>query len=280
MYVNVAYNFYNLSTFSDLKSIAVARSTSISLELRPYPVFPGSDSISVSSSKLYPGTSIRQDSLLETSLKLSNGDSVSITSSANYNVSDASLASINFIIVKPIAVGNVVISAFYASFNDSQSLAIEDNALTTVTFEANPDSIVSGTLTGVMNSKTSAVGSATFSDTATGNAFEFLDLFPSGIPILSGFVEFTSDNPSIISIDANTGEIALLQNSIDQMVTITATAPGASDFITTVYSNLEPEVGDIDFGNDLGLAIPPVLVSLYTLGQWGVQKISKLYYGQ
>ena len=261
VWVNVTYNFFNLSTFYDSKSVTVARSRAISLSLRPYPVFPGSESTSVSLSKLYPGTSIRQDSLLDTSLILTNDDSVSITSSASYTVSDASLVSIDGSIVKPVAVGGVVIVAFYASFNDSQSLSIEDNVLATVSFVANPDSIVSGTLVGVVNSITSAVGNATFSDSTTGNTFEFVDLFPSGVPILPGFVQFSTDDPSIISIDANTGEITLLQNSINQMATITATAPGAANFVTTVFSNLVPEIGDVDFGNELGLAIPPVVVS-------------------
>ena len=245
-----------------MKSITAARSTAISLLLRPYPVFAGSDLISVSVSKVYPGTSVRQDSLLETSLELSNGDSIPITSSVSYNLSDTSLASITGAIVRPSATGTVVITAEYASFNDSRTLDIEGTPLTTITFEANPDSILSGTLSGVVDSKASAVGTATFSDSTTGNIFQFLDLFPSGSPALPGFIQFSSDDASIIAIDSSTGEITLLQNSIDGMVSLTATATGATDFVTTVYSNLRPEVGDIDFGDEIGLAIPPVTVSL------------------
>ena len=88
----------------------------------------------------------------------------------------------------------------------------------------------------------------------------FPELFSNGIPALPGYLTFQSDDDSTISIDSDTGVTTLIKNSVDSMVVLTADN-GFSNQSISVYSNLEPELGDVDVGSQTGIPIPPTMVS-------------------
>ena len=261
--ISVSYDFYGMGTFTATDTITVARSVDITLQFSPYPQFSGSHSLYINSSQIYPRTTIRQNLMLNTKLVLSNRDKILITPNATHSVSNTSLVRIDESVLKPLLSGLVNIEAQYASFSDSKMLDITDNSLDIIEFNIRPDTLVGSTLSGLKGSSVSTAGDAIFRDSFN-NDLIFPELFPNGVPTLPGLLTFQSDDPNTISINANTGEITLQQNSIENMVTLTANGPaGVSDRQVLLYSNLEPELGDFDFGSDTGRPVPPLTVSCH-----------------
>lgn len=260
--VTATYNFFNLSTFQDSQVLTIARSVGISLDLRPYPVSPGSEAISIVSSQIFPRTTIRQNSLLDTTLDLSNGYTISITENASYSLDRQDLATIVGSMVQPNNTGYLIITASFPQiplFYTNKSLEILDDELSTMEFSFQPEVSTLDTLSGFANSRVNLIGNATFTNTY-GAQFLFPELFSNGIPALPGYLTFQSDDDSTISIDSDTGVTTLIKNSVDSMVVLTADN-GFSNQSISVYSNLEPELGDVDVGSQTGIPIPPTMVS-------------------
>ena len=263
--VNATYNFFNLDSFQHSQDLTIARSVGISLDLRPYPEFPGSEVISIVSSQLFPRTTIRQNFLLDTTLDLSNGDTISITGDASYTLDIQSLATIDGSMVQPLIAGDLVIITSFPQppllplFYTNKSLEILDTELSTMEFAVQPEISTLDTLQGLVNSQVNFVGNATFTDTS-GVEILFPELFTNGVAALPGFITFLSDDPTTISINPDTGVASLIRNSVDSMVILSAD-DGDNTYTTSVYANLEPELGDVDVGGTTGIPIPPILVS-------------------
>ena len=264
--ITAAYNFFDLGAFNHSQYLTIARSVGISLDLRPYPVFPDSEAISIVSSQMFPRTDIRQNSLLDTTLNLSNGETISITGNASYTLDKQNLATIDGSILQPLDTGILVITAafpHYPLFYTNKSIEILDNDLSTMEFAIQPEVSALDTLQGGINSQVNFIGNAIFTD-MSGVQILFPELFSNGVAALPGFLTFQSDDPSTISIDGTTGVARLLKNSIENMVVITATG-GTDTYSTSVYANLEPELGDVDIGSTTGIPIPPILVSYLSI---------------
>ena len=75
--------------------------------------------------------------------------------------------------------------------------------------------------------------------------------------LFPGLITLTSENSQVFTVDSSTGGITLRKN-YHQTLSLTATA--AVSMVTSVISvscNLQPGDGDVDLGEEIGLALPP-----------------------
>ena len=111
----------------------------------------------------------------------------------------------------------------------------------------------SRTLSGVENSLVAQVQlSLTFD-----NGRRVEQFYERSSALFPGLITLTSENSQVFTVDSSTGRITLRRN-YHQTLSLTATA--AVSMVTsviTVSCNLQPGVGDVDLGEEIGLPLPP-----------------------
>ena len=109
------------------------------------------------------------------------------------------------------------------------------------------------TLSGVKDSPVAQVQlSLTFD-----NGRRVAQFYDKGTALFPGLISLTSENSQVFAVDSSTGQITLRRN-YHQTLSLTATA--AVSMVTskvTVTCNLQPGVGDVDLGEEIGLPLPP-----------------------
>lgn len=266
--INISYDQYSqLNTpLTHSINIEVVKSTGIALNFRPYPEFTGSQSISLSTLKVYSFAFQFQKSLLETSLQISNGDTHIITETATIEFSNNSIASISDNILQPIVTGRLVVYSRFTNLVVNRTLIISDSLLDLSSYEiVYPDLIPDAnnvhTFSAVRYSTAHPTGYLLFTDPDTSNVFTVSVFQSDGTQTLAGLFVFSSGDTSTIDIHPDTAVITILQNSINTHIEFIAACTGVIDNYINIIANLLPDVGDVDIGLINGLPIEPKPVS-------------------
>ena len=242
-----------------LIQIEVIRSSGVRLEAFPYPSYPGSDANPITALSLIEDTGVYQRALLRVQLLLSNNNTRDVSSHASTTFStqvvigtpNPQISSSNVLSV----VSNGVMDIILTFGPDTiRVLFIINNTPVRVTgISVNP--LSSNTLRGIAGmSFTQASVDLTFSDGTQFVNFPTSSAFTS-FPI-PGLVSYSSPSGSSSYSVTQDGRLQPLMNTITP-VTLQATAgvspiSGTTDFVV----NLDPDVGDVDLGQENGVAIP------------------------
>jgi hypothetical protein len=219
---------------------------------------------SVNSVKYFNSTGEYQWIQLRLTGVLNNGDTMDLSdhSSTVYTISDSSLATLTGSILVPNSAGDIVVSASIVNLTTSITITALDDTVTVdriVSFETS-----FGRLFSDVRNATSTIArlSLQLSDNTT-----ISNLIVNGSPFLNDLVSFTSSNPDLISINESTGSMTILGNSFSPIdITVHVEDSSVEDTLE-VHSNIQPVLGDADFGSIDSSVISPSLVqgSTFTL---------------
>ena len=264
--ITVSFSHVNLSTSA---TIQVIQAQDIELRAHPFPHYPGSSEYDTM--VLYPiaNTGLWEQAVISATLLLSDNTSQDIstnnrlTLSINSQPSDllANIVPINQIlnINSVTAAGFIEIIARLGNINSSRSLRVNVSTVPVVVASIDNVYLLSRRdyVTGVRDiGSDQVIVSITLNDTT-----KYIDLFRAGVRQLPQLLQFATSNSRVLSVNRSTGSLTLHANSrISQ--TITAKVLNSSELNSTiaVACNLEPAVGDVDLGSQIGLPLSPLIV--------------------
>jgi hypothetical protein len=115
------------------------------------------------------------------------------------------------------------------------------------------------TLHGLIGMKAGVMFGITLSD---GTIWTAIALFDSaGHIVLPGLVSFSVSNTNVATVDSATGVVTLLDNNFELNVLRITSLDSAGQHVDFAFAtNLDPDVGDIDLGEPLGLPLASMLV--------------------
>ena len=257
--------------------ISMVDAAQLSMSVHPYPEFPGSDQVSVSTLRRIANTDTFQQARLSVKLALTNGQMVDVTLNAATQVVvsppsvglDAQTGILTTTETGAAAGGDATVTVTFAG----GALAATPVTISVATTGAAPVDVVELTVTapsavfGVVNSEVSAALAVTAS-LADGTRLPHDYLFSSagdgGVSArFPGLIQFASSSPSTLGVDADTGRLTLGGNTNMGAVLIeAAVAQPAAGFESAtapkvaVHVNLEPAPLDFDLGALAPAAVP------------------------
>lgn len=234
-------------TYTTVTPIEVVGITAIDMSASPYPSFSGSDSIEVTTINRYPviNETVYQKVQLYVTALLSNGESVEVTDSVSFSISNTSVLELNGTIVQGLAPGSVSVTADLGGLQANISFNVSDTELNITGITKFSLDVNNGVL------------SATYgSDVIPSLTLEFSDgtLYPSFLtssgPAVEGLVRFSSSDSSALPIDYLTGRVQITGNRVfSTSHTLTAQLvswPSTTSQITISQIDLVAEFGDTD----------------------------------
>jgi len=263
--LHVSFTHVNLTQTT---TVHVVAAESLAINAHPFPVYPSSDSDTIADLRVIAETAVRQSAVLSLVLTLTDKTSypVSTTADASYMSSSPAVVRVGTSkgknIVLALVEGTAVISGSFAGMQSngvapinvlSQKATV--TSYTQVTFPP--------TLRGVRN-----VGQAQLRFgviLSDGRQYPRDTLFPSSLapPILPNLVQFSTSEPSRADASATSGVVTLLENfhALVSVIAVAITPSGANGVRTDVQyfaCNEDPAEGDIDLGQQMGIALGPV----------------------
>ena len=224
-----------------------------SISLRPYPSYPDSESQpDISELRSIEGTNVYQKAILSGTVKLTNGDNISLTEleSSAYDFTINSTTSISIIDDLIVVVQTPPISETTVAINLNLNGVSDAVALTDVILKptSDPVSIInitwpSNQLTGQLRAAKELDVSVTLANN-NGIIHSLRNFTENNITTL---IQFSIANNNIVSVDSGTGLATLLQNSpcgIQLTASIKNNNAISSTFAATV--KLLPESGGIE----------------------------------
>eukprot|EP00002_Diphylleia_rotans_P011346 TRINITY_DN2243_c0_g1_i4.p1 TRINITY_DN2243_c0_g1~~TRINITY_DN2243_c0_g1_i4.p1 ORF type:complete len:2855 (+),score=488.56 TRINITY_DN2243_c0_g1_i4:336-8567(+) len=211
---------------------------------RPYPAFPGSESMRETLLSRIQCTSVFQKATLQLYMHLSDGYKIDISTNpeSRYETNQAGsdVVSISNRIVTPSGARFQSVSLIASFMTESTTLDIQvsnDHVQVTSVSSSFPS-----TFSGIVGTTRPLEVSAVLSDNT-----QFLDA-----RTLGGLLSYSSSNNQSISIDLVTG-FALLKANSHQAVDLVATTCAGVQSTSVTFGNLLPDVGDVDFGSGSGV---------------------------
>eukprot|EP00041_Stephanoeca_diplocostata_P039524 m.1633890 g.1633890 ORF g.1633890 m.1633890 type:complete len:3678 (+) comp25412_c0_seq2:994-12027(+) len=250
-------------------TITVVAVNSSSISVSPYPAYTGSRAVAETTLSRIANTSLYQMASLHTAIQLTDGTVVQVPSTdsqLSYQVVQvsgaASPARVSTFgsakVLVPTDAGVVFVEGTYDTYSvERVQVEIVSDAvyLSSLSFASSTYS----TLRGVRGITTTNVFlSGVFSDGVVRP-----NLFVDGVPQLPGLVRFTSNNASIVRINATTGSSVPLDNSADSVAIIAHTFDAVGNPVQATHTfacNLDPADGDMDLGSLNGVPIGPLAI--------------------
>jgi hypothetical protein len=262
-------------TFS--ANITVVASSDLHAVAHPFPTYADSSNVNITSLSVIHGTqpAIRQQASLQVFLYFSDGSFVDITvrmSQISFQVLDSLNATASSYVSITTSSNSAVLKTTFNSEMDSQifvkcsfagfagasSLQLTLSSQRVYIVELNSLTCdAGGTLRGIINIANSQLRlGARLSD---GTRFTALlsGAKPSIIAALPGLLSFWTSSSSL-SVDASLGAVTLLKNNFaPSSIVVTAPSSNNANVSTSIniYTNLDPDLGDVDIGNEAGLPI-------------------------
>ena len=239
--------------------IEVIQSSGLRLQVFPYPSYPGSDASPITALSLIEDTGVYQRASLQVQLLLSNNSTRDVSSHASTTFStqvvigtpNPQISSNNVLSVVSNGIMDIVVT--FGPDTVRVLFIINTTPVRVTGLSVNP--LSSNTLRGITGmSFTQASVDLTFSD-----GTQFID-FPTSSAFTSfpipGLVSYSSPSGSPAYSVTQDGRLQPLMNTITP-VSVQATAgvipiSGTTDFVV----NLDPNVGDVDLGQQTGVSIP------------------------
>jgi hypothetical protein len=267
-------------------NLTVVLMTALRVQVSPFPAYPGHRQVSLNALQRYrndfDSAIVRQSGVALLLMTLSNGTVLDLGRSALVNItlrqpgttlpSTDTLSLDRVTWVLSVIASNTVLSTrnvqvdvvgwFGTNVATPARLTVTNDPLTITEIawvrpldqaqtaqSSYPLSGVAGGYAGQMSIQ------ARFSDGS-----QHANLFSSSGALLPGLVSFSSDNPSIVSVNGS-GALSLRSNSFGP-VSIAASITPSPNYVSVqnsvlVTSNMLPDVGDVDLGGNAVAAIPP-----------------------
>ena len=265
----VAVNYHiDLSDDSYLNSntveVEVVSIEEIRIEAVPYPPYPGSELIDASVRQPFRNsfsdpTSVQyQQAMIIVTAMLSNGDEMDITNHENTHLTeDENILEIIGNIIRPTSPGISNVSASITGTDLSASLTfnILMDILPIRNFSNVETLFADSTLRGIAGSPLICMHTNINIEFEDDSILPLLD--SARRPIYPGLLSFSSSDTSSITIDEQNGNMTLINNSPRQ-VDITIAAPDDISYVTPLWANLDPALGDVDIGNEVGFPLSRV----------------------
>ena len=259
---------------SNTVEVEVVSIEEIRVEAVPYPPYPSSESIDARSRRPFrssysdPDAVRYQQAMIIVTAVLSNGDEIDITDHENTQLTvNRNILEINDNIVEPISSGmaDVTASITGTSLGASLTFRISNDVVRIRDFSSIKALFTNGTLRGIAGSPIVCMYTDIAIEFEDNSTLHLLDSV--GSPIYPGLLSFSSSDTSSITIDEQNGSMTILNNSPRQ-VDLTITAPDGTSCVTSLWANLDPALGDIDIGSEIGFPLsmessPTVLVPIY-----------------
>ena len=237
-------------------NVTVVEVIDLNVSARPYPLYEGSDIVVVNELRQIASSGLYQQALLEVNAILSNEEfrdvnnnsDVLITLSSIDDGIEADIIStddgfvINVTKVDNSGTMSVTASLFSISSSVQYSLSISSDSVNIATISV--QTLPNDTFSGVVGTNRQITPTVTLTDGSV-----YTNLFQD--IVLPNVVRFEQSlEQNAFTVNENTGIATLLANS-HVPVTVTVVAIGDSTVSASVqfYCNLEPAVGDIDFGD-------------------------------
>lgn len=240
-------------------NLTIVKGSDVVAVLRPFPSFGGSSGVVVTVLSRYAGTQVYQEAQVAAVLRLSDGVTLDVSTSAQLSVAAlvhgtgnssgapvALGASGQTVLVRRIdgidGAADIMVTYAGVSTSAPPTVNASDSVVNVTSFLTM--GFVS-TFAGVPSSTRQITMSAAFTDGTQRST-----LFSSGTARIPGLLTFTSSTISAATVDEDTG-VVTLQDNHHQTLTVTATAAvGAASRSFTFSANLIPAVGDIDLGGN------------------------------
>ena len=234
-------------------NISVVDYSSLFMYATPYPIYNGSDTITVNQLHQIANTGIYQQALLQMIMILTDNSTTELIIPPFYE-SRSDSVSVSGNRVTGRSPGRATITGFFGDQSTIIELAVTDTPIVITQFielTLNTD-----TLSGIENIHTVQLQvSAVFNDSTI-----FNELLSNNRALYPGLLAFTSSVPSAASVSEFTG-VVTLRNNYHELVTVTVqTALSTAMEIFRFACNLVADVGDIDLGYQTGIPVPPQII--------------------
>ena len=266
--ITVTYTHVDLNS---TVSVDIVQALDITLEAHPFPLYPGSNNFPTTT--LYPiaNTSLWEQAMVFAKLDLDNFPSRDISADSHLQlslnetspmdleleflqVSQSQVLNIN----SATANGFVNITGTYGNIISSSLLRITISTIAVVVRSIDSISLVSGRtyIAGIQDiASDQVIVSVTLNDST-----QYINLFSAGVRQLPRLLQFSTSNNTILSVDESNGALLLHANSHEQQNITCTVADNTISLNFLVACNLEPDVGDVDLGNTVGLPLNPLTV--------------------
>ncbi len=260
-----------------VRMITVAGFQSLSLQSTPYPAYPGSNAKAETDLSALANTKVYQKAEMHMNLIMTDGHTIDVSSASatSYYLRETGGNNIPTKNVVEIASSRIIqqssnplfepgVVDIGGKFHDRHVLGsrrITMRVTDTPVYVTSLDNIhFTGTLSGVVGSgdTSRATIGATFSDET-----RLVSLFPNadGKPAVPELIKWKISDETKATIDADKGIARVLANHYNKL-TLTALAsasPTLKKEVTSEFAtNLNPGVGDVDFGATNGVPLPSV----------------------
>ena len=265
---SIEITFQQFPEFSELLNFTVVSVEDVSVAATPFPTYPGSESMSVTTIQPISETGQWQMLLLSFSAVLSDTDerrdisfsphlelTVEYSSGSLESATTLSLENILSVSAAETLTGSIIVSA---SVEDVLSLSPLHVSVTNSPVEVSAIAVnefPNGDFIGLAGEAThQVVITVDFSD-----GTRYIDLFSGGFT-LPNLVNFSSNPSSAMTVNETTGLATLQGNSLEPAtVTVTSVESNVQSSVA-VACNLEPAFGDVDLGLPTGLPVPQQVV--------------------
>ena len=252
---------------SNVVTINIVRYLSLALHAKPYPPYPGSPLINKLSRIADTGS--YEMASLSLSMVMTDQSNYDITShpltsfsSRSQDVLAVGQSAANRVTVQPNVTFPTGKTWLWAIVNGQFSgVGSEDLWVLVYSSPVNVANISeqalppqnSRTLSGVENSLVAQVQlSLTFD-----NGRRVEQFYEKSSALFPGLITLTSENSQVFTVDSSTGRITLRRNYHQALSLIATAAVSMVASVITVSCNLQPGVGDVDLGEEIGLPLPP-----------------------
>lgn len=252
--------FTQFPTIHETINIEVVDVTDLRVSSYAHPIFDDPLRLPVKELNTIANTSRIQEALLEVVAVLSSGDTRDISVGNNpvtihtnsdqgilVNTSNSSLGHV-ITVTNATTDGNINITAQLGNITSSAPLIMSVSStpvdITSIEIEPFPQN----TFSGISESTNQIVLTVNFTDdTKFERLFDSLELL--------GLVSFTATPSDAVVIDNVSGIATLIGNS-DASITVSAIGNSLVKADLSFVCNLEPDIGDVDLGQSVGLPIP------------------------
>lgn len=239
--------------------IKVVQATALHLLGFPYPFYPGSETSPTTTLNPIENTGVFQRVSLQVQLMFSDNTTRDVTSHASTRIVSTTFTGTP----NPQISSNYVLSVFgggvmdiMATFGpESVSVLFQASGVPVQVSAISLNPIPSNTLKGVRSvSTTQLSANVTFSD---GTQFIDFPVYPAftSFPV-PGLVNYSSPSASSAFSVSQGGVLQPLMNTIDSMTVQATAGTRRLSAMTSFVVNLDPDVGDVDLGQETGVSVP------------------------